>query len=146
MRPKKLSPPPEPPKSLTIPSDEKVDVFGSLNVIERVMENALDPNQGVTPGQLQDLCSMFLTAMHLRKVTPEYWMEKQELPFKLTALASYVEAEADLMKVVGLGEQAVSTLKGAVELSLKEISTLRVKMLEELKLLRQCPGPGAKVH
>lgn len=124
----------------------KIDVRASLDVIERVMENAFDPKQAVTPGELQDLCQMYVSDMHLRKVTPEYWLEKQQLPFRLHALASQILAESSLQKVVVKDGPEFKTLDGSIQLSLKEINDLRRKILAELALLKQCPLPGVQLH
>jgi hypothetical protein len=112
----------------------------------KVLEQALDPNFGVTPGQLCDLCEMYLALMHLKRVTNEFWMEHMQRATVMMALAKGIESEARLLNVAGIPPEAKATLKGAVELSMKEINELRGKLLDDVELLKQLPLPGTPVH
>ena len=114
--------------------------------MERILEQALDPNFGVTPEQLGDLCQMFLGDMFLRKVHPEFWMVHAEIVFELIGLCSGIEAENRLLKTEGVPDKVKETMKAAMELSLREINGLRKNLIKSLDLLKQCPMPGTIVH
>lgn len=149
MRHKKPAPPllqqnPKPPE----PGDEteQEKTVRSIVTMTRVLEQALDPNFGVTPGQLCDLCEMYLALMHLKKVTNEFWMEHMHRATGMMALAKNIEAEARLVRVEGLPAEAKATISGAIELSMKEINELRGKLLDDVELLKQVPLPGTPIH
>lgn len=114
--------------------------------MDRVLQHSLNPAQGITPGQLGDLCQMMLTNMHMRKVTPEFWLDATNDIFDLYELAATVAAEAVLGKVKGLDPDVSKTLAGAMELSLNEITHMRIKLVALHTELMKCPPPGTKIN
>ena len=149
-RKNKFPPPSQPdqaaPASLTDKEADRVKTEQSIVVMERILTQALDPNFGVTPEQLGDLCQMFLGDMFLRKVHPEFWMVHAEIVFELIGLCSGIEAENRLLKTEGVPDKVKETMKAAMELSLREINGLRKNLIKSLDLLKQCPMPGTIVH
>lgn len=127
-------------------SDEQADLSNSLQTIEAVLTRALVPTQGLTPLQLQDLMEMFITDMHLRKMIPEFWLPNLTLVARVIALASQVDAETKLLQVPNLPAEAQAILKGSIDISFKEISDARKKLLELLATLKECPLPGQAIH
>lgn len=139
---------PQPEQLVPTPTNETDDqkTIRSILTMERIMEQTLDPNFGVSPGQLCDLCEMYIATMHLKQVTPQFFMDHMQRATAMMALAKGIEAEAKLSRVEGLSPEAKKTLLGAIDLSMREINGLREKLLEDVELLKQCPLPGVQLH
>jgi hypothetical protein len=144
MRKKQPSPTatPLPP---SIESEQQVTIR-SIITMTNILRQCLDPEFGVTPGQLCDLSEMYLAVMHMKKVTDRYFTENLQRATNMMQLAKQIEAEAHLRKVEGLTEIAAKTLDSSIELSMKEINALRAKMLEGVELMNKIPLPGTTIH
>lgn len=153
MRPKKKSPPPTTPpldteevitlangKTLT---EDEATTIRSIQTMTQIMEQALDPNFGITPGQLCDIAEMFVATMHLKKVTPQFFMDHLRSASDMMQLAKRIEAEAKLLNL-DVSKAVKDTLKGAIDLSMKEINALRERLLKDVELMKQIPLPGTK--
>lgn len=141
------APPPLPTAIPSLPSTEpKYDETASILMIEKVLVNALDPGQTITPDTLCDLMEMFITDLHLRKVTGEVWCEVEALCVDMIKLAASVSSESGLRSLPDLTAETTKILDGSIELSLQSIRELRVKLYSRLNLLMQCPMPGVTIH
>ncbi len=125
---------------------EKMEIEQSIFVIERILEASLDPTVTITPEDLQDAMEMVLTDMHLRKVKPQYWVDVLPVCTTGLRLAAQVVAEASVRKVEGLPDNVVKLLNTSIEISLKEIRTLRIQLQSVLRDLRECPMPRDTIH
>lgn len=144
-RPK--APPPLPTATPSpLSTEPKYDETASIRMIEKVLAHALDPGQTITPDQLCDLMEMFITDLHLRKVTGEVWCDAEALCVDMIKLAASVSSESGLRSLPDLTAETTKILDDSIELSLQSIRELRVKLYSKLNLLGQCPMPGVTVH
>lgn len=151
MPPKKRPPTDEVPEDTVtivipeeLPTDERVR--NTILHLQRIMDFVFDLDSTVTPEQLRDGAEMYLAMMHLKKVTPQYFLNHMGNAIALIRQAYRIEAEATLLALEGLDAKGTETLKGAVELSTKEINALRPKMLKDLQALAEIPLPGVATH
>lgn len=147
-RPKKRPPPPVKPNTDTL-SPEKTDqdkLINTIRTIQGVMENVLGGTFPVTPGQLIDVAGMFHCQMHLKKVTPRWYLEHMDASTELLSLACQIKAESKLATYEGIPEKLKKEMGEAIEATTKEINTLRAKMLADVKLLGEIPPPGTPIH
>lgn len=127
-------------------TETDVRAASSIVTMTQILQQALDPEFGVTPAQLGDCAEMFLSLLQLKRVTHEYYFEKLPDAAKLLSLTKQIEAEASLMHAEGVPQKVRETMEGAIEISMKEIGALRSKILREVNLLREIPLPGVKLN
>jgi len=142
MREKKA--PPLPTKELTKQLEDRKRVQAAArdqSIMQLLMASSrlCDLETPVFPEQLADVVGMFFTLMHLQRVTDEFWCQHFDAAARLLELSQFVIAEDTLSKIPGLGSEAQATLKSAIDLSINEINTLRVKLGEVVQELGRIP-------
>lgn len=115
-------------------------------MIEKVLTYALDPRQGVSPDQLNDIMEMMITDLHLRKSQGQFWLDVLPMCIRGVKLSAQISAETRLSRTPGLDPAVVKTIESAIDISIQEINSLRAKLLVKLEVLKQCPNEGAQIH
>ncbi len=114
----------------------------AIAIIENILSNSLDVGVSVSPEEMIDLMEMYITLMYLKRVTTEYWIDHISLPVQGIALAKGIVAEGALLTLPTLPETVRETVKGAMQLSGREISNVRKRMIDKIGELKQIPVPG----
>lgn len=119
---------------------------GSIALMEKVLTNMVGVENALTPPQLSNLFEMYLSLLHFRKVTPEYWMKNCDLAVKGMILTAQVQSEGAMFTVEGLPEAAKKVMNDAILISIKEIAAVRRQIGKELQVLTQCAPDGTPIH
>ncbi len=144
--PAKKKVPPTKPKPPDADNDNTLDVARSIGILESMMKSALHPEQGLDMAQFQDTMDMFLALMHLKKVTPEYWIKVAGLPTRGINIASLIGALTVMERQPKLAAETKKMIQSSIEINTKALAGIRTKMVKAFEELAEIPPPGTAIN